>query len=151
MLYAIMGIDPRLYAEVSGSTEFGTALFGIGYDLNNDNSFTLSPDLSFNSQHFAAGGYDTVDDSRVATSAGDLWQEGWYSAGYWSYWLSTESRLAADFSDWDYSGVGMSSRELSNGDWDGWSFDYDFVWPSPLPPPNRRRFFRFQNQALGQC
>ncbi len=53
MLYAIMGIDPRLYAEVSGSTEFGTALFGIGYDLNNDNSFTLSPDLSFNSQHFA--------------------------------------------------------------------------------------------------
>ena len=133
MLDAIVAADPRLYAEVSGTTQYGTALFGLGFHPSGYQNFPLSPSLTFNSQHLAYADYGGVNDSRTAVNAGDLWQEGWFNAGYWSYWLSTDNRLSADYTDWDYSGVGMSSRVLDNGDVDGWSFDYDFAWPGTTP------------------
>jgi hypothetical protein len=133
MLYAIMAADPRLFAEVSGNTQYGTALFGIGYHPAGDGNFSLSPALSFDSQHLAFTDYSGVNDSRTATGTGDFWGEGWYG-GYWSYWVSTDSRLSADYTDWGYSGLGMSSRELSNGDVDGWSFAPGFDSTTPSVP-----------------
>ena len=58
MLDAIVPSDPRLFAEVSGTTQYGTALFGLGYDQDGDQPFALSPSFSFNSQHLAFTGYD---------------------------------------------------------------------------------------------
>lgn len=134
MLDAIVAADPRLYAEVSGTTQYGTALFGLGLDHNADQVFPLNPALLFNTNHFAFTDYAGVNDNRTAVDAGDRWQEGWLSAGYWSYWLSTDSRLAEDFSDWDYSGLGMTGRVLANGDWDGWGFAPHFNGVPPADP-----------------
>lgn len=64
------------------------------------------------------------------TSSTCLWQAGWYK-GYWSYWVGT-----ADFSSLGYSGMGMSSVQISDGDVNAWkyspitssSFDVDPTW-----------------------
>jgi hypothetical protein len=133
MLDDLVSADPRLYAEVSGTSGYGTAVFGLGYHQSGDQNFPLNPPLTFNTQHLADTGYDGVDDSRASTTAGDQWQEGWYTAGCWEYYTSTISRVSANQSDWDWSEVGMSSRILNNGDFDGWSFDYGF--DASQPPP----------------
>lgn len=133
MLDAIAAADPRLYAEVSTPDEFGsglgTALYGLGYHASGDQNFQLSPSLNFNSDHLAYADAGGVNSARTPVAAGDLWEEGWFSLGYWSYWASTDSQLSpSDPTDWangwQYSGVGMSSRDLENGDVDGWDFSF---------------------------
>ena len=50
---------------------------------------------------------------------------------YWAYFTGTNGQ------NWTYSGVGASDRTLSNGSWDGWSWDADYtnpVTPTPLTP-----------------
>ncbi len=51
---------------------------------------------------------------------GDLpsmrWQAGWYK-GYWSYWVG-----ATDSESLSYSGLGYTSRKLSDGSVDGWKY-----------------------------
>ena len=44
------------------------------------------------------------------------WNAGWYT-GYWSYWVGT-----AESDSFSYSGLGMTSRKLKDGDVDGWKF-----------------------------
>lgn len=39
---------------------------------------------------------------------------------YWSYWGSPDGL------SWAYPGEGSDLRQLSNGSWDGWSYDADF-------------------------
>lgn len=128
MLNAIVTADTRLYAHVSTpfSGGLGTALFGVGYDRNNNGVFGVSPTVTFDAGGISIG---APDDTRVATDAGDQWREGWWS-GYWSYWLGGN----ADSPVWDYSGVGMSSRVLTDGAWDGWSFHPDFMGDAPSVP-----------------
>ncbi|HDL08586.1 MAG TPA: PEP-CTERM sorting domain-containing protein [Desulfobacteraceae bacterium] len=68
--------------------------------------------------------------------ADDHYKEGWYS-GYWSYWLSDAANPweGADWTDnWEYSGSGMGSRELTDGCWDGWSFADFASYGSGAPP-----------------
>lgn len=72
---------------------------------------------------YAAYDYDywLLKDTDVSGS----WRSGWYD-GYWSYWCGT-----ANSTDYIYSGLGMTSRMLSNGDVDGWSYVTDMtVWYS---------------------
>ena len=50
---------------------------------------------------------------------------------YWAYFTGTDGQ------NWTYSGVGASLRPLSNGSWDGWSWDADYtnpITPTPLTP-----------------
>ena len=134
MLGAIVAADPRLYAEVSGTTGYGTAVFGLGFHTSADQNFQLNPTLSFNDQHLSyAASYSAVNDSRAPVTAGDFWREGWYK-GYWTYYLSTDTRLTANYSDWTYSGVGMSGRNLTDGAVDGWSFAPGFSTSKPSVP-----------------
>ena len=44
------------------------------------------------------------------------WNAGWYD-GYWSYWVG-----GVDSDNFSYSGLGMTSRKLKDGDVDGWKF-----------------------------
>ncbi|MDE5887665.1 MAG: hypothetical protein K2H46_08775 [Muribaculaceae bacterium] len=46
------------------------------------------------------------------------WHAGWYK-GYWSYWVG-----GADSESLSYSGLGYSSRKLSNGSVDAWKYTY---------------------------
>jgi hypothetical protein len=50
---------------------------------------------------------------------------------YWQYFTSS------DGSAWDSSGVGMSDRTLTGGDWDGWynGFDPGVSPTTPIPEP----------------
>lgn len=52
-------------------------------------------------------------------------EAGFSGDGYWSYWLGTDGQ------SWKSSGVGIKGRTLSNGSWDGWSWDAN---GSNLPP-----------------
>jgi hypothetical protein len=131
MLDAIVAADPHLYATV-GLTASGTELFGLGYDQDGDGNFPLSPALSFNSQHLAIIDSTQTDDSRIVVDAGDLYAEGW-NVGYWNYMLSTDTRLAANYSDWDYSPYGISGITLSNGDVDGFAYTANFTAPPTIP------------------
>ncbi|MCM1021856.1 MAG: hypothetical protein NC343_06370 [Muribaculum sp.] len=45
-----------------------------------------------------------------------FWNAGWYK-GYWSYWCGGE-----DLNDMSYSGLGMSSVVVSDGDVQGWKY-----------------------------
>lgn len=51
-------------------------------------------------------------------AAAQRWNAGWY-AGYWSYWVG-----GVDSDDFSYSGLGMTSRKLNNGDVDGWKYQF---------------------------
>jgi len=144
MLTAIVKSDSNLYAKISGQTSYGIALFGLGYDMDND-GFGISGDSEF-TNGFTATQYGGADGSE-ATDSGDKYKEGWYK-GFWSYWLSSEGKLKENATDWAFSGVGMTGRELSDGDVDGWGFDSDMsTWgdagptapyaaaPAPVPVP----------------
>ncbi|NLE57432.1 MAG: PEP-CTERM sorting domain-containing protein [Planctomycetes bacterium] len=127
MLRDIVAADSRLFALVSGSGGYGSALYGMGYDLDNDGAFGVSPALGFDAGGMAAG---SANDSRVPTDSADHWKEGWMSAGYWSYWLGG----SGDSPSWGFSGTGMSGRALTNNCWDGWSWAPDFSSSTPSEP-----------------
>lgn len=50
------------------------------------------------------------------------WVSGWYN-GYWSYYVRGDNT-----SDFGYSSDGATRRELSNGDWDAWSYSDINSW-----------------------
>lgn len=126
MLRAIVAADPNLYVSISGATPFGTALFGIGYDTTGGNDFAVTPSLAFvDRTHVNPSPYDGNDGFAPANPL-DHYEGGWYT-GYWSYWVKAD---VAD--DWGYSGLGMTSRQLTDGAWDGWGFD-DFTGTSGSP------------------
>ena len=123
MLMEIVTTDPDLFAKISEPGGFGVALYGLGYDLEHD-GFALSDGTVF------TNGLAITDpaDGANALDPADHYREGWFSEGYWSYWLS------ADGADWNYSGTGMSGRTLTNGAWDGWSWAPRFDATAPSEP-----------------
>ncbi len=127
MLRDIVTADARLFALVSGSGGYGAALYGMGYDLDNDGVFGVSPALNFDAGGMAVG---SPNDSRVPTDTADHWKEGWMSAGYWSYWLGGSGNSP----NWGFSGTGMSGRTLTNNCWDGWSWAPGFSGSAPSEP-----------------
>ena len=61
--------------------------------------------------------YD-VNNNGSFDDAEDLVASGWSTSAYWAYYLGT----SFDSSTWSYSGVGCSSRTLSDGTVDAWTF-----------------------------
>lgn len=124
MLTAIVTADPNLYVKVSGfGGGLGVALFGVGYDRDGD-GFGLTDGTVFSD-----GIANTAaSDGETALDSDDSYVEGWFSAGFWSYWLSE------DGTTWGFSGTGMSGRTLTDGSWDGWSFAPSFGSSAPSTP-----------------
>lgn len=77
-------------------------------------------DHPLNTAAFGYPAYDydwwTLDRSGLAPSDDYFWNAGWYK-GYWSYWIGTSY-----LSDLGYSGLGMSSMEVHDGDIHGWKY-----------------------------
>ena len=111
----LTGSDRRLYLRASGfGGGLGSSVFGIGYDANgNGGSFT--------------SGFEGAENGS-ASDPGDLYAEGWFT-GYWAYFVAESTDTS-----WGYSGLGFSNRELTDGAWDGWSFQRDFVGDVPVTP-----------------
>lgn len=131
MLLAVVRADSRLFAHL-GQYAWGTAVFGLGYDLNGNGIFSVSPAPGFDAQGVAWS--LSPNDARTAEDPGDHWREGW-NTGYWAYYVK-----AAWDSPWASSMVGAADRTLSAGAWDGWRFAPGFAGappgvPVPAPVP----------------
>lgn len=122
MVAAVAKADPR-FTFLTHSTNLGNTVAGLGYDLNASGDIQIIFTGSDGSEEI----YTPVDGIVTTTAynydnwsnadAEDLWRSGWYSNGYWSYQVKESQD-----EDFSYSGSGASSRILSNGSWDGWSF-----------------------------
>lgn len=121
MLKAIAQTDHRFFTLLYPGTQFGTAIGGMGFDLNGQNINALYKSGNTTYPLYPVSGivntaaYDF--DDYTAADAGDHWGSGWYNS-YWSYWVKDPTDV-----DFGYSGVGASSRVLQNGSWDVWNFN----------------------------
>ncbi len=135
MLKAIAKADHRFYTLLRQGTQFGTAVGGIGFDLNGINSNALYKNGDTMYPLYPSEGIINTSeydfDSYTAADTNDHWKSGW-TTGYWSYWVKDPADA-----DFGYSGVGASTRQLQNGSWDVWNFNVDmnsFPISSTLTP-----------------
>lgn len=115
MLAAILQSDRRLYREwVPGFVN--QAVFGVGLDRNEN-------------------GFDKNDPT-------DSYQEGWFSNGFWAYYVDVAP--STTLPSWTFASSGFDGRTLMNGSWDGlsWAQNYNATAPAvptpisaPVPEP----------------
>jgi hypothetical protein len=142
MFNAILAGDHNLFAMVSGTTQYGKAVFALGYDEDHNGTYgitngTTTYDATYFLSHsgLVAGSYSTPDHYN-STDSGDLYWGGWYGPN-WELWkqhtLGTSepdrgtnpywsgNGFSGSHGQWDYASVGMSSMTLSDGSWMGWT------------------------------
>lgn len=110
MVLDIAKADPSL--TVCASTAgYGLYITGFGYDINQDGTVCFL-DNSYNMTYprrGRIGGGTPIDDK-------DHWQNGFSTSGYFGYYLGSFG------SDYEYSGVGCSSRKLTDKCVDLWTY-----------------------------
>lgn len=127
MLLAILTEDNRLYAKLNAPGNLGIALYGWGYDQNNNGQFGLSDYSFFNADGITLSGPpdlppedpENPPPTAQPTDPADDYNEGWYT-GFWSYNNAIGDPF--DGGSWSISDIGVFNRGLSDGDWDAWSF-----------------------------
>ncbi len=128
MLQAVVGADARLFAHL-GQFVWGTAVFGLGYDLNASGSFAVDPLLAFDAHGLAVeAGAANANDARGPADSADHFVEGW-SSGFWAYYLKDSAAGA-----WTSAMTGAADRVLMDGAWDGYSFAAHFASSPPGEP-----------------
>jgi hypothetical protein len=137
MLIAIVAADPRLFAKLGGTTSDPVAVYGLGYDSDNDGEYSIDDGTQFDSNGLAFSG---PADLAVATDPGDFYAEGWFTA-FWHF--GVEDRSGANpytGGGWSDTSVGMASRDLVDGSWDSWvfspTFDFTSFAENPLAAPS---------------
>jgi hypothetical protein len=126
MLKAIAKADHRLYTLLYQGTQFGSAVGGIGFDLNGQGTNALIKNGNTTYPLYPVNGFVNTtaydfDSYTIVDAANDHWQSGWTVNGYWAYWVKNPADA-----DFGYSSVGASSRTLQNGSWDVWNFNVGF-------------------------
>ena len=149
---AIVAADPKLYALDSGPSSFGSAVLGIGYDLNANGQYGLTDGTNtYNQSTFAAHRRSTTfagADTLTPTDSGDLywggglgpswelWTEHNNTGGYYDGvnrgtvpYFTPDNGFGGTHGQWDLATNGLSSVTLTNGSWLGLSvaaggFDY---------------------------
>jgi hypothetical protein len=119
MVSEIAKTDNRFFLLTHSTGPMGNTIAGLGFDINGNKPIYLSnggePQAPVNGIVYTSS-YD-YDDWFCSDNAAH-WASGWYTKGYWSYWV------ADDINDkWEYSNLGASSRELTNNSVDAWYFD----------------------------
>ncbi len=150
MLAAIVAADPRLVAKVGGQSGNLTAVYGLGYDTNNDNNdeyFKLAErdemgqvvnvTMPFDEDGYfytgPADGEEALDDEH------DYYAEGWFG-GFWHYGIASSNPY--DGGSWSDDLLGMTGRVLNDGAWDSWAFTPTFNFaafaenPQAATPPD---------------
>jgi hypothetical protein len=143
MFNAIVAADPRLYAVESIDPQFGLGVYGIGFHLGGGGDLGITDGTTTN--YFPNGALTdaTVDvDAAAPLNPGDLYWGGWYgpnwenwtelgdAGGFFSspdrgtnaYWTSTDPFYASTGfqGQWEFA-WGLSSLQLTNGSWIGFS------------------------------
>lgn len=125
MLKAIAKADRRFFSLLYQGTQFGSAIGGLGFDLNGANTTGLYKNGNVTYPYYPVNGIvNTTEydfDLYTPIDAADHWQSGWTSNGYWSYWIKNSTDT-----EFGYSGLGASSRVLENGSWDVWNYNPGF-------------------------
>lgn len=144
MFRAIASDQDALYIK-TGAFSFGTftgrAIFGVGLDRDAD-GFAIS-----DATVFTNGIAETADsnaDGAVSTDSDDSYLEGWNTA-YWGYYTSD------GIAPWDFASAGFTDRLLSDGDWDGWSYQPGFSGSAPsiaVPEPSSAALFALAGVAM---
>lgn len=123
MLKAIAKADRRLFSLLYQGTAFGTAVGGLGFDLNGANTNGLYKSGNTTYPFYPANGIINTSsydfDDYTAIDVADHWKSGW-TTGYWAYWVKDPADT-----DFNYSGLGSTGRVLQNGSWDVWNFNVD--------------------------
>jgi hypothetical protein len=136
MIEAIVAEDDRLFARLGGSPGNAVAVYGLGYDANNDGQFGVDDGTLFDDETGIA--FTGPADLGLATDAGDFYAEGWF-IGFWHYGITSTNPY--DGGSWNGRPPGMASRTLADGSWDSWTFTpmFDFTAfaenPEAAPAP----------------
>lgn len=135
MLKAVVAADDRLFAKIGGPIANPVAIYGLGYDANDDSQFALDDNSAFNEVGFATS---APADGAVSVDAADHYAEGWFT-GFWHYGQAATSPYAGGA--WADAPLGMAGRTLTDGAWDSWVFTPSFnfaafaVNPIAAPAP----------------
>jgi hypothetical protein len=146
MFNAIVAADHRLFVTTSTAGQFGTSIYGIGYDLNNNGVFGVRLGTNVFAENAFTNGlhiFDSEDpDAGQSLDAGDLfwsgffgpswevWQEQGGTGGFTNspdrgpdrYWTSTDPMFFSTgfHGEWDLS-FGLGFISLKDGSWVGFS------------------------------
>ncbi len=124
MFHAIVTAEPRLFAKIGQTTNYGTPLYGIGYDTNNDQTFTLTDKTKFNMAGFSI---TSPADGANSTNPTDNYAEGWFEDGFWSYATAIQNPLDTTTSgSWKTSQTGLSDNTVLHESWHSLIFDTNF-------------------------
>ena len=127
MLKAIAKADKRFFSLLYQGTQYGSAIGGLGFDLDGKGTIGLYNNGNTTYPLYPVDGFVNTTaydfDNYTAIDPNDHWGAGWYT-GYWSYWVKDPTDT-----DFGYSGLGASSRQLHNGSWDVWNFNPNFDSP----------------------
>ncbi|MEN1679492.1 MAG: hypothetical protein AAGJ46_07845 [Planctomycetota bacterium] len=116
MLRDIVAADSRLFARVGSIGSFGLAVFGLGYDDNDDGQFAIDqPGVFFGPDGLAVTG---PDDGGEAIDSADRYREGWFEY-YWHYGSGSESNGVIA---WQTSQTGLATSVLVDGQWNSLAF-----------------------------
>jgi hypothetical protein len=124
MLLAVCQADASLYVMAANVPGEGVAFGGFGYDSDADGVFNIvksGSTSSFDTNGYMAVASDIYFDGWIAEDSGDNWAGGWFDDGFWGYY-GTQGGA------WDWPGVGAVGRTLTNGSWDGWSWNAAPDW-----------------------
>ncbi|GBU25668.1 hypothetical protein R83H12_02323 [Fibrobacteria bacterium R8-3-H12] len=123
MIDSIAKADKRLFYLRFWSGYLGYAVAGIGFDVGGDAKVSNGGSCqSPVDGSVDADKYD-FDAWKLCDGTDARWAAGWYEA-YWSYWVADNIE-----DKWEYSGLGASSRILTNNSVDAWYFDLDLNDP----------------------
>lgn len=129
MLFALAHADPRLFARIDSATQFGPAIFGLGYDAAGDGTFSISgaldPDGNPTTPIFTNGIADLdtnpssvqapfSSENAEAANPFDHYSEGWFDNGFWELFSGSGTAYPAT---WTSSMSGIADTPLTN---DGW-------------------------------
>ena len=120
MLKTVLMADNRLFAKLGGSLENPVAVYGLGYDTDDDSQFALDDGTLFDSDGIALSG---PADLALSIDPGDRYAEGWFT-GFWHYGVAASNPY--DGGTWSDISVGLAGRELADGAWDSWTFTPTF-------------------------
>ncbi|QDU87067.1 hypothetical protein Pla175_04220 [Pirellulimonas nuda] len=130
LLLGVVAADPRLFVKLGGAVDAPTLLFGVGYDTDNDGAFALQDETAFDERGVGFGPAPFL--TTTSAEGADRYQEGW-DKGYWRY--ATAAADPYDDGAWQESHIGMGSRTLSDGGWDGWVFESPISYTLQPNPP----------------
>jgi len=119
---SIIEADQRLFSRLETGRTQGTAIYGIGYDANDNGDFGVTGaqnDLGAPiTLAFSEGIADTLEPFSSTgagpSDSGDYYLEGWWDNGFWGFYTASGATFPTT---WNLAPVGISTQPLMNEGW----------------------------------